>query len=95
MTIRDHFQEIQKPYTRWTWGFALFLAFGPVGALFASARQSSESYDPIHYICIAGIPYLVGSVGLMATTLIPFFRTRCRKCRTAMRGRWKHWRLPT
>jgi len=92
MTIREHLRQIQRPYIPWAWGFGLLFGLGTVGLMIASSRKVSESYDPVWYLCVAGVPYLIGAVGLTAALLIPFFRIRCPQCHTAMRGQWKRWK---
>lgn len=92
MTIRDHLSQIQRPYTRWTWGFGMLFVFGGAGLVISSNRKSSDGYDALWYFCVVGLPYFIGAVGAVASSLVPFLRIRCPQCNTAMRGQWKRWK---
>lgn len=89
MTIREHLNQMQKPYTRWALGFGLLFVLGGAGMLSAANLARSGNFL---WCFVTALFYLIGAAGIASSALVPLFRIRCPQCHTAMRARWKRWK---
>ena len=90
MSIREHLKKIQRPYTRWQWGFGLMYLIALPAMMIAVEKTAPQGL--FWGVVIPSMVSILAPIGFLATALILMYRIRCPKCDNPLRGQWQRWK---